>query len=748
MGRSWMMGNNGFIRAPSTALTLLILLLEIIQGFAKAANRTTRPPALIVFGDSIVDPGNNNAIITPVRCNFPPYGKDFVGHKATGRFSNGKIPSDIIASLLGIKEHVPAYLGTKLDAQDLLTGVSFASGGGGYDPLTAELVQALTLDDQLNLFKEYKEKLRAIAGEKKASTIISRSLYIVVTGNDDIANTYFTSPFRRNYDLSSYIRFVVQSASSFFQKLYRLGARRIGITGLPPVGCLPSQRSLAGGIERECVTIYNQAATTLNSELQKEIQRLNHTLAGSRIVYIDMYTPLLDMIIRPFAYGFEEVKRGCCGTGILEVGFACNSYTAPLCDDVSKYLFWDVYHPTEMAYNILMRQVQQRYSSLLASPAFLALGALQHNQVAMGRSWMMGNNGFIRAPSTALTLLILLLGIIQGLAKAANRTRPPALIVFGDSIVDPGNNNAIITTVRCNFPPYGKDFVGHKATGRFSNGKIPSDILASLIGIKEYVPAYLGTKLDAQDLLTGVSFASGGGGYDPLTAQLVQALTMDDQLNLFKEYKEKLKAIAGEKKASTIISRSLYIVVTGNDDIANTYFTSPFRRNYDLSSYIRFVVQSASSFFQKLYRLGARRIGITGLPPVGCLPSQRSLAGGIERDCVTLYNQASKTLNSELQKEIQRLNHTLAGSRIVYIDMYTPLLDMIIRPFAYGFEEVKRGCCGTGIFEVTFTCNSYTAPACDDVSKYLFWDVYHPTERAYNILMRQVQQRYSSLLLN
>jgi hypothetical protein len=46
----------------------------------------------------------------------------------------------IAASKLGIKEYVPAYLGTNLTAYDLLTGVSFASGGAGYDPLTAELV--------------------------------------------------------------------------------------------------------------------------------------------------------------------------------------------------------------------------------------------------------------------------------------------------------------------------------------------------------------------------------------------------------------------------------------------------------------------------------------------------------------------------------------------------------------------------------------------------------------------------------
>jgi len=35
---------------------------------------------------------------------------------------------------------LPAYLGTELSDFDLLTGVSFASGGCGFDPLTAELV--------------------------------------------------------------------------------------------------------------------------------------------------------------------------------------------------------------------------------------------------------------------------------------------------------------------------------------------------------------------------------------------------------------------------------------------------------------------------------------------------------------------------------------------------------------------------------------------------------------------------------
>jgi hypothetical protein len=41
---------------------------------------------------------------------------------------------------LGIKELLPAYKDPTLQPKDLLTGVSFASGGTGYDSLTPKLV--------------------------------------------------------------------------------------------------------------------------------------------------------------------------------------------------------------------------------------------------------------------------------------------------------------------------------------------------------------------------------------------------------------------------------------------------------------------------------------------------------------------------------------------------------------------------------------------------------------------------------
>jgi hypothetical protein len=44
---------------------------------------------------------------------------------------------------LGIKELLPPFLSSDLELKDLLTGVAFACGGSGYDPLTSKLAVIL-----------------------------------------------------------------------------------------------------------------------------------------------------------------------------------------------------------------------------------------------------------------------------------------------------------------------------------------------------------------------------------------------------------------------------------------------------------------------------------------------------------------------------------------------------------------------------------------------------------------------------
>lgn len=72
------------------AATFIYLLLPEFTLVANAQDgAATEPitPALFIFGDSLIDNGNNNYLFTAAKANYFPYGIDSGG--PTGRFSNG-----------------------------------------------------------------------------------------------------------------------------------------------------------------------------------------------------------------------------------------------------------------------------------------------------------------------------------------------------------------------------------------------------------------------------------------------------------------------------------------------------------------------------------------------------------------------------------------------------------------------------------------------------------------------------------
>ncbi|KAE8659846.1 GDSL esterase/lipase EXL1 [Hibiscus syriacus] len=357
---------------------------------------------------------------------------------------------------------------------------------------------------------------------------------------------------------------------------------------------------------------------------------------------------------------------------------------------------------------------------------------------------------FSSASSTAwlsrlLVIFSLLIFKTTALIKLPPNEMVTGVMAFGDSIVDPGNNNNLPTLIKSNFPPYGQDFEGGVPTGRFCNGKVPSDFIAKELGIKDTVPAYLDPNLKPQDLITGVSFASGGSGYDSLTAQLVSVISMPAQLDHFREYIAKLKQLVGEERTKFILAKNLYLVVAGSDDLANTYFVLRARKlQYDIPAYTDLMLNSATHFLKELYGLGARRIGVFSTPPIGCVPSQRTLSGGIERGCANDYNVAARSFNKKLYAALNSLGTSMPDGRFVYVDIYNPLFDLIKNPGEYGFEVADKGCCGFGYYEVAILCNKWSPTTCTNVSKYIFWDSYHPTENAYRALLRPLLPKYVS----
>lgn len=65
----------------------------------------------------------------------------------------------------------------------------------------------------------------------------------------------------------------------------------------------------------------------------------------------------------------------------------------------------------------------------------------------------------------------------------------PASFVFGDSLLDVGNNNYIVSLAKANHDPYGIDF--GMATGRFSNGRTVADVISeSLVFIRFFISLF------------------------------------------------------------------------------------------------------------------------------------------------------------------------------------------------------------------------------------------------------------------
>ncbi|KAL3741770.1 hypothetical protein ACJRO7_017270 [Eucalyptus globulus] len=335
---------------------------------ARALNNTVS--AFIVFGDSTVDPGNNNNLRTMFKSDFLPYGRDFANRVPTGRFTNGRLATDYIVSYIGIKDYVPAYLEPSLSFEDMKTGVSFASAGSGYDPMTPTLSNVVSLPQQLEYFKEYKKRLMSTMGNQSTMQHINKAVFLVSAGTNDFVVNYFTIPIRqRSFTIATYQQFLLQHVKDLIKGLWEEGARRIAVAGLPPMGCLPIMISLNSNsavLQRGCMDQYSSVARDYNALLQTELASMQSSLAnqGSRIYYADIYKPISDMILRFPSYGFDEALSGCCGTGLLEAAFLCNP-NSYVCPDASKYVFWDSIHPTEKAYYLIFQLLRPIVNALI-----------------------------------------------------------------------------------------------------------------------------------------------------------------------------------------------------------------------------------------------------------------------------------------------------------------------------------------------------------------------------------------------
>lgn len=168
---------------------------------------------------------------------------------------------------------------------------------------------------EVEYYKDYQSKLRAHLGVEKANTVISEAVYLISMGTNDFLENYYSLPNRKSqYNVTQYQNFLANIAEWLIKDLYALGARKISLGGLPPMGCLPLERttSFFAGNGDTCKDEYNKVALVFNEKLNGLVERLNDELSGAKIVFSNPYAIFQQIVRKPSTFGnfrFSSLTR-------------------------------------------------------------------------------------------------------------------------------------------------------------------------------------------------------------------------------------------------------------------------------------------------------------------------------------------------------------------------------------------------------------------------------------------------------
>nr|XP_010919419.1 GDSL esterase/lipase At5g41890 [Elaeis guineensis] len=352
---------------PSLCLTLVVLSLQLPPSL---------PHASFVFGDSLVDAGNNDYIFTLSKADSPPYGIDFApsGGRPTGRFTNGRTVSDIIGQAMGDSSFPPAYLAPNTSS-NISSGINYASGSSGILDETGSLfIGRVPLGQQINYFEETRGFMVGVVGENATAEFLKTAIFSVTSGSNDILNYLEPSiPFLGKEKVAPAVLqdIMVSNLTLHLKHLHEIGARKFIVVGIGPLGCIPYVRALMLVENGKCSSITNNLIQGYNMKLSRKISQLNQEMGPETIfVYANSYQIVIEIIRNYRRYGFENVNDPCCGGSLPP--FLCfrgpdaNS-SSIVCKDRSKYVFWDAYHPTE-ATNIIIANRLLNGDSSVAYP--------------------------------------------------------------------------------------------------------------------------------------------------------------------------------------------------------------------------------------------------------------------------------------------------------------------------------------------------------------------------------------------
>lgn len=91
------------------------------------------------------------------------------------------------------------------------------------------------------------------------------------------------------------------------QGLHSMGATMVGVMGMPPVGCMPTE-AMGTWINPACSDESNNDAQVYNEKLKALVEEMKKVLPELKIAYVDIFTPLKHIIEHPQQFGTEQTS--------------------------------------------------------------------------------------------------------------------------------------------------------------------------------------------------------------------------------------------------------------------------------------------------------------------------------------------------------------------------------------------------------------------------------------------------------
>lgn len=286
----------------------------------------TPPSQVVVFGDSLSDPGNGFAFVkesstppdygvNPLLVPIAPYARG--GHHLT----NGPTWIEQLAGSLRLERSaLPAFVGSNPFAMNFAIGTTRARVDGSNPSLSL----------QVGAF------LQKVGGQAPED-----ALYVIEVGANDVRDALASG---NPGEALAILQAAAAAIGENITVLYASGARHFLVWNVPDAGLTPAAR-LSGATAEATL-----ATQSFNALLAAELTPL--FMSGVDITPFDANGLITAIVAAPGVYGLTNVTDACITPN--RPPFTCQTPDA--------YLFWDGIHPTTAAH------------ALVAQAAAIALG--------------------------------------------------------------------------------------------------------------------------------------------------------------------------------------------------------------------------------------------------------------------------------------------------------------------------------------------------------------------------------------